>query len=180
MLRIVIPGGTGQVGTILARHFRANGHAITTIARHGGDEQWNALPATVDGADVVINLAGRSVNCRYNETNRREILESRVQATRAVGDAIRNARRPPCLWMNASTATIYRHAMDRPMDEATGEIGGAEPGAPSSWRFSIAVATAWEKAFYEAQAPPEVRKVALRSAMVMSPDRGGVFDTRSG
>ena len=83
---------------------------------------------------------------------------------------------PPRIWMNASTATIYRHAFDRPMDEATGEIGGKEPNAPSTWAFSIDVATSWEEAFFSASTPG-TRKVALRSAMVMSPDRGGVFDT---
>ena len=81
---------------------------------------------------------------------------------------------PPRLWMNASTATIYRHALDRPMDEATGEIGGHELNAPSTWRFSIDVATSWEEAFFSS-VTPETRKVALRSAMIMSPDRGGIF-----
>jgi len=78
--------------------------------------------------------------------------------------------------MNASTATIYRHSFDRPMDEASGEIGGNEPGVPSSWCFSIDVATSWEEAFFAAHTPA-TRKIALRSAMIMSPDRGGVFDT---
>jgi uncharacterized protein (TIGR01777 family) len=81
--------------------------------------------------------------------------------------------------MNASTATIYRHSLDRAMDEETGEIGGHDLGAPSSWRFSIGVATSWEDAFFAAQAP-QTRKVALRSAVIMSPDRGGIFDTLLG
>ena len=107
----------------------------------------------IDGADAVINLAGRSVNCRYHAANRREILESRIDSTRGVGRAIAQASRPPKLWMNASTATIYRHALDRPMDEKTGELGGSEPGAPEKWRFSIDVATQWERAFFDAAAP---------------------------
>jgi hypothetical protein len=185
-MRIVIPGGSGQVGRILARHFFAQGHSVTVIARHPAAEAWRTVPwdghgldqwaVEIDGADVVINLAGRSVNCRYHERNRREILESRVYATRAVGLAIDQAVRPPSLWINASTATIYRHALDRDMDEATGEIGGGESGAPDTWRFSIRVATEWEKAYFDAVVPSGTRKVALRSAMVMSPDRGGVFD----
>jgi uncharacterized protein len=125
---------------------------------------------------VVINLAGRSVNCRYNLANRREIKESRIITTRLVGQAIADAARPPKLWMNASTATIYRHAVDRPMDDVDGEIGGSEPNIPSTWRFSYDVATSWEGAFFEA-ATPNTRKVALRSSMIMSPDKEGVFDT---
>ena len=129
----------------------------------------------MEDADVVINLAGRTVNCRYNAANRRSILESRVQTTKLLGRAISQLGRPPRLWMNASTATIYRHALDRPMDESTGELGGHEPNAPSTWRFSIEVAQAWEESFFAAST--QVRKVALRSAMIMSPDRGGIFDT---
>jgi uncharacterized protein (TIGR01777 family) len=130
----------------------------------------------VDGADVVINLAGRSVNCRYNQKNRREIMESRIVTTRLVGEAIARSSRPPRLWMNASTATIYPHVFDRAMDDIDGELGGSEPGLPSTWRFSYDVAKSWEGTFLEA-ATPNTRKVALRSSMIMSPDRGGVFDT---
>ncbi len=130
----------------------------------------------LEGADAVINLAGRSVNCRYNAANRREILESRLVTTRLVGDAIAAASQPPKLWMNASTATIYTHLTDRAMDDVDGVIGGDEPGLPSTWRFSYDVATRWEEAFREADTP-RTRKVLLRSAIVMSPDRGGAFDT---
>jgi uncharacterized protein len=185
-LRIVIPGGTGQVGQILARHFHEQGHAVTVIARHAKAAEWPVVrwdarnldtwALAIDGADVVINLAGRSVNCRYSAVNRREIKNSRTITTGLVGEAIARAARPPALWLNASTATIYRHAFDRPMDELYGEVGGAEPGIPQKWRFSIDVATSWERAFFAA-ATPQTRRIALRSAMVMSPDRGGVFDT---
>jgi uncharacterized protein (TIGR01777 family) len=155
-------------------------------ARHNQPAPWSTVAwdglhpgewtAALDGADVVINLAGRSVNCRYNEANRHEIKESRITTTRLVGDAIARASRPPELWMNASTATIYTHLTDRPMDDVDGVIGGNEPGLPSTWRFSYDVATSWEKAFFEIEAP-RTRKVALRSAVVMSPDRGGAFAT---
>jgi uncharacterized protein (TIGR01777 family) len=184
-LRIVIPGGSGQIGRILARHFHAQGHAVTVLARHPAVVPWRTVlwdaqepggwAHELDGADLVINLAGRSVNCRYNPANRREIKESRVRTTRLLGEAIAHMSNPPVLWMNASTATIYRHALDRAMDEQTGELGGAEPGAPSTWNFSIDVARSWEQAFFESHCPG-TRKVALRSAMVMSPDRGGVLD----
>jgi uncharacterized protein (TIGR01777 family) len=129
----------------------------------------------LDGADVVINLAGRSVNCRYNAGNRREILESRVRSTELLGETISRLRQPPHLWINASTATIYRHSLDREMDEARGELGEHEPGAPNPWNFSIEVATAWERSFF-ASYTPHTRKIALRSAMVMSAERGGTFD----
>jgi len=143
---------------------------LTWDGRETGD--WTK---ELEGADAVINLAGRNVNCRYTEANRREILESRIRTTQLIGQAIAQATHPPALWINASTATIYRHALDRPMDEATGELGGAEDDAPSTWRFSIDVATGWERAFFEASTP-RTRKIAIRSAMTMSPDKGGVFD----
>ncbi|MEA2655825.1 MAG: uncharacterized protein QOI23_1190, partial [Chloroflexota bacterium] len=120
---------------------------------------------------------GRSVNCRYNPRNRTEIMESRIATTHLVGEAIATSSKPPELWMNASTATIYPHVFDRTMDDiGGGELGGSEPGLPSTWRFSYDVAKSWERAFFEA-ATPNTRKIALRSSMIMSPDRGGVFDT---
>jgi hypothetical protein len=138
-----------------------------------------AWAAEVDGADLVVNLAGRSVNCRYTPAHRREILASRVDSTRAVGLAVARAARPPRAWLQASTATIYAHRYDAPNDEFTGVLGGGEPDAPDTWRFSLDVAQAWEAAAREAEAPG-TRLVLLRSAMVMSPDRGGVFDVLLG
>ncbi|MGA2425978.1 MAG: TIGR01777 family oxidoreductase [Terriglobales bacterium] len=185
-LRIVISGGNGQVGTILSRHFHARGHTVVVLARSGAPAPWGVVnwdgenpgnwASELENADVLINLAGRSVDCRYTPANRRAIKESRIQTTNLLGQAIGQSVHPPRLWMNASTATIYRHALDRPMDEQTGEIGGNEPNAPAKWRFSIDVATSWEGAFFAAMTP-KTRKIALRSAMIMSPDRGGVFDT---
>ena len=157
---------------MVARHVQA---APWSTVRWDG-RQLGGWAKELDGADVVINLAGRSVNCRYNQANRREIKESRIITTRLVGDAIAQAARPPRLWMNASTATIYRQAFDRVMDDVDGEIGGDEPRLPSTWRFSYDVATSWENAFFETLTP-HTRKLALRTSMVMSPDRGGVFDT---
>jgi uncharacterized protein len=125
---------------------------------------------------VVINLAGRSVNCRYTAENRRAMMDSRVESTRVVGEVIAAAARPPRVWLQMSTATIYAHRFDAPNDERTGILGGGEPGAPDTWRFSIDVARAWERAFDEA-VTPSTRKVAMRSAMIMSPDRDGIFDT---
>lgn len=185
MRRIVMPGGSGHVGTLLARHFHGMGDEVTVLSRRPRSMPWRVIPwdgrtpgewlHAIDGCAVVINLTGRSVDCRYTAANRREILESRVDATAVIGRAIAQVATPPAVWLNASTATIYRHAFDRDMDEASGEPGGDEPGAPSTWRFSIGVAKAWERAFFDA-ATPWTRKVALRSAMVMSPGRGGVLD----
>jgi hypothetical protein len=188
-MKIVLPGGSGQVGTLLARAFGGDGHEVVVLGRSASAGPWRSVAwdartlgpwaAELDGADVVINLAGRNVNCRYNAANRREIMESRVDSTRVLGEAIAGCARPPRLWLQSSTATIYAHRFDAPNDEAAGIIGGDEPDAPVSWRFSIEVARAWERAFDEAPVP-HTRKVALRSAVVLSPDAGGIFDVLLG
>ncbi|HZH32330.1 MAG TPA: TIGR01777 family oxidoreductase [Pyrinomonadaceae bacterium] len=185
-MKIVLPGGTGQVGTVLARAFREGGHEVVIFSRRPRSAPWRVVAwdaetvgdwaAEFEGADAVINLAGRSVNCRYNEANRRAIMESRVNSARVVGEAIARAERPPRVWLQMSTATIYAHRFDAPNEEATGRLGGTEPDAPDSWRFSIDVATAWERAVDEARAP-QTRKVKMRAAVILSPDAGGVFDT---
>jgi uncharacterized protein (TIGR01777 family) len=185
-LRIVIPGGTGHVGQILARHFHEQGHCVTVLARHSKPTEWKTVlwnacdlgswTETIDGADIVINLAGRSVNCRYNAANRREIKNSRTITTGLIGQVISQSAHPPPVWLNASTATIYRHAFDQAMDETTGVLGGDEPDVPSKWYFSVDVATSWERALFAADTP-RTRRIALRSALIMSPDSGGAFDT---
>jgi uncharacterized protein (TIGR01777 family) len=184
-MKIIIPGGSGQVGQILSRAFRHDRHEVVILsrtARHadGRAVAWDAetlgaWTSEFEDADAVINLAGRSVNCRYNARNRRLIKDSRVNSARIIGEAIRRARRPPRLWLQASTATIYAHRYDAANDEAAGILGGAEADAPDTWRFSIDVAKSWEQAANEA-ALPSTRRVLMRSAMVMSPDSGGVFD----
>jgi len=183
-MKIVIPGGSGHIGTILARVFHGEGHEVVVLSRLPAVTRWRTIHwdgATlgawrreVDGSDVVINLAGRSVNCRYTGANRREILQSRVSSTEVVGRAIAEATRPPRVWLQASTATIYAHRYDAANDEYTGVLGGDEPAAPSSWRFSIDVARAWEQAFDKA-VTSRTRKIALRSAITMIPDAGGPF-----
>jgi uncharacterized protein len=180
-MKAVILGGTGQVGNVLARGLREAGWEVLVVARNGGDVRWDGKnpgpwEAALDGADAVVNLAGRSVNCRYSEKNLREMFDSRVDSAVAVGRAIAKAATPPRVWLQMSTATIYAHRFDAPNDEATGVIGGNEPDAPAYWRRSIEIATAWEKALEDAPAP-RTRKVALRAAMVMSPSRGGIFAT---
>ena len=184
-MKIVIPGGTGQVGHILARHFHSQGHAVTVFSRSPRPAPWRVVPwdgvtpgdwiADLEQSDVCINLAGRSVNCRYTAANRRTIFESRIRSTSLLNEVIASVKRAPRLWINASTATIYRHALDRAMNETDGELGGTEPGAPDTWKFSIDVAKAWEETFFSTRTP-RTRKIAIRSAMTFSPDRGGVFD----
>ena len=185
-MKIVIPGGTGQVGTVLARAFQKDGHEVVVLSRREAQLPWRVVEwdgktlgdwaTEIDGADVVINLAGRSVNCRYNETNRRQMMDSRTESTRVVGESIAAAAKPPKVWLQASTATIYAHRFDAPNDDVTGIIGGNEPNAPDTWNFSIDVATSWERVTNEAETP-KTRKVLMRSAMIMSPDKGGIFDT---
>lgn len=119
------------------------------------------------------------MNCRYSAKNRAEILESRVLSTRAVGAAIAKSARPPRTWLQASTATIYAHRYDAANDETVGIIGGREPNAPDTWKFSIRVAQAWEAALEESKTP-STRKVALRSAIILSPEDGGIFATLLG
>lgn len=140
-MKVVIPGGSGQLGTRLAGAFAADGHDVVVLSRRAGGpgparqvawdgETLGPWAQELDGADVVINLAGRSVNCRYNAKNRREIMESRVLSTSILGEAIAAAARPPHTWLHASTATIYAHTYGAPNDERTGVIGGDEPGVP--------------------------------------------------
>lgn len=190
-MKIILCGGSGQVGTLCRRAFAAAGHDVVILTRKtcGKSSEQNVRHVEWDAknvgdwatefndADVVINLAGRSVNCRYHQRNRRAIIDSRVQSNHVVGDAIGQAKSPPRLWLQMSTATIYAHRFDAPNDEATGILGGGETeqGAPDTWKFSIDVARAWEKSCLE-MATPQTRKVLLRSAVVMSPDAGGVFD----
>jgi uncharacterized protein (TIGR01777 family) len=184
-MKIVIPGGSGQVGTVLARAYCQSGHEVVVLSREPTNAPWRMVKwdaetigdwaSELEEADAVINLAGRSVNCRYNDQNRRLIKESRVKSTQIVGRAIAQAFHPPRVWLQASTATIYAHRYDAPNDEATGILGGSESNSPDTWRFSIDVATSWERSLNESAAP-KTRKVLLRSAIIMSPDRAGAFD----
>lgn len=201
-MKIILPGGSGQVGTILARHLHGQGHEVVVLTRSRNAEsksvRWRSMhwdaqtldrvwTAELEDADAVIHLSGRTVNCRYTPEHRREIYDSRTIPTRLLGEAIAAARTPPRIWMNASTSTIYRHALDRPQDEFNGELGrriggpptAEQPNLPETWAFSVDVAHQWEYAF-RAIPTPGTHKIALRSSMVMSPDAGGVFSVLSG
>jgi uncharacterized protein (TIGR01777 family) len=189
-MKIVIPGGTGHLGLLLSRALADAGHEVVILSRRANITdpgvagaravRWDGRTAggwtaEIDGADAVINLAGRSVSCRYTEPNLRDMMASRVDSATVVGAAIAGAARPPGVWLQMSTATIYAHSVDRANDEATGIIGGAEEGVPAYWSFSVDIAREWERA--QAEAPtPGTRKVALRTSIVMAPGRGGAFD----
>lgn len=185
-MKVVLAGGTGQVGTILDRALTAEGHDVVVLTRSPrgkGQVRWDGSTLgdwarEIDGSDVVINLAGRSVSCRYTRENLEAMMSSRVESARVVGDAIAAAVRPPEVWLQMSTATIYAHRFDAANTESDGLIGGGEQGVPGYWAYSVRIAQNWEAA-QERAVTPHTRKVALRTAMVMSPDRGGVFDVLS-
>jgi NAD dependent epimerase/dehydratase family enzyme len=197
-MKLVLAGGSGHVGTLLARSFHGGGDEVVVLSRQPAGRPWRvvewnartagAWAAELENAGAVINLAGRSVNCRYSPAHRQAILASRVESTRAIGEAIERAACPPRVWLQMSTATIYAHRYDGANDEIHGILGGSAPGAPGApgnpgvpadWRFSVEVAKAWEGALASASAP-RTRRVAMRTAMVMSPERGGIFDVLLG
>jgi uncharacterized protein (TIGR01777 family) len=177
--RIILAGGSGFLGTALARTFVERGDEIIVFTRAPGNRNdgvkeiaWDAKSPgewmkLVDGADVVINLTGKSVDCRYTETNRRLIIASRVDSTRVLGEAMARCKQPPRVWLNCSSATLYKHTFDTPMDE-NGEVG-ATPEAKDE--FSIEVIHQWERALEQAQTPA-TRKVALRITLVFGRDDG--------
>lgn len=165
--KIIIAGGTGFIGKYLTKQFGDLGYQVIIISRQKGNIQWDDTAGIInalENSEMLINLAGKSVNCRYNEKNKTEILKSRTETTKALGEAILKCNNPPDLWINSGTATIYRHAEDRPMTESAGEIGKG---------FSVEVATNWEKSFFTFQLPA-TRQVVLRMAIVLGKG-GGVI-----
>ncbi|HMI78910.1 MAG TPA: TIGR01777 family oxidoreductase [Ferruginibacter sp.] len=165
--KIVIAGGTGFVGKYLAKRFNELGYEVNIISRQAGHTTWDkpsAIVAALENSEMLINMAGRSVDCRYNEKNKKEIYDSRIKTTKILGEAVLQCKKPPVLWVNSSTATIYRHAEDRPMTESAGDIGTG---------FSVNIATSWEKAFFGFKLQ-NTRQVALRMAIVLGKE-GGVI-----
>lgn len=165
--KIIIAGGTGFIGQYLNKRFTEEGFEVLIISRDSNHISWDYFPplkGALEGAEALINLAGKSVDCRYNKMNKSLILSSRIETTKKLQAVVDQCKLPPKLWINSSTATIYRHSEDREMDEETGEIGSG---------FSVEVARAWEKAFFEI---PEnaTRKVALRIAITIGKN-GGVM-----
>jgi uncharacterized protein len=165
--KIVIAGGTGFVGNYVTQQFRKLGYQVIIISRQKENIQWQDTAGIInalENSEMLINLAGKSVDCRYNNKNKTEILKSRTETTKALGEAIFKCNNPPELWINSSTATIYRHAEDRPMTESKGEIGKG---------FSVDVATSWEESFFSFRLP-NTRQVAVRMAIVLG-KHGGVM-----
>jgi len=180
--RIVIAGGSGFLGRTLAAYFTARGQEVIILTRRtrrgvgpAREVQWDGATLgdwanELEGARALINLAGVSVNCRYHARNRRRMLDSRLDSTCVLGEAISRCANPPPVWLNSSTATIYRHTFGPPWDEE-GEIGGC---AEAKDIFSVQIATEWERVF-NAASTPGTRKVALRSAMVMGHGENSVL-----
>lgn len=186
--KIIIAGGSGFIGQALCNYFGKD-NKIVVLGRQLDHQPTNAFGENtitrdvypniifvqwdgtrqgewskeIDGADLLINLAGKSVNCRYTEKNKKEIFDSRSNATTALGIAVQNAVHPPALWINAASATIYPHATDQPRDESFTAFHDD---------FSVQVCQRWEKTFYE-QRTPFTRKSALRMAITLGP--GGVM-----
>ncbi|KAF0818098.1 Cell division inhibitor SulA [Bacillus sp. ZZV12-4809] len=166
-MKVVLAGGTGFIGESFKNKFKELGYEVHIISRQKQHISWEdklSIKEALEDTELLINLAGKSVNCRYNEANKNEIMNSRIRTTKILGEAIQACTNPPAIWMNSSTATIYRHAEDRPMTEEKGEIGSG---------FSVNVATNWEKTFFSFDLP-KTRQIALRIAIVLGKD-GGVM-----
>lgn len=186
--KIILAGGTGFIGQEMIKHFGKENKIIVLTrqlnnATNNRNHYYSLTAADLqnvrfvkwdgcnidnwvkelEGADILINLAGKSVNCRYNETNKKEIFDSRTKSVKVLGSALKKCSTPPLLWINASSATIYRHATDKPQDEYIGEFHND---------FSVQVCKLWEETFY-GQSTPSTRKVALRMAITLG--TGGVL-----
>lgn len=183
-MKVVIAGGSGHLGRLLCDYFTKKHHEVVVLTRQPKVQRWREVYwdgetlgewcEVLEQADGLINLAGRSVDCRYNRVNRKQIMESRVRSTRVLGQALQACQYPPHFWLQMSTATIYAHQVDGPAHTESGVIGGDEKQVPSSWRYSIDVAKAWE-AEALAWRQDETRLVVMRTAMVMSTEPGGAF-----
>ncbi|WP_431123205.1 TIGR01777 family oxidoreductase [Flagellimonas flava] len=176
MKKIILAGGSGFLGSILQEYFKDKCQQIIVLSRKSYVEkdnirfmEWDGISlgtwaVELENADAVINLSGRSVDCRYTQKNREAIFSSRLLSTKAIGTAIHQCVSPPKVWLNSSTATIYRHSLDKQMDEFEGEIGSG---------FSVNVAQAWERSLFSFRTP-NTRKVAMRTSIVFG-KRGGAF-----
>ena len=176
MKKLIIAGGSGFLGKAIIDYFKNKMDSIIILTRSEGHVkenieyvQWDAKTLGswskhLEGCDVLINMTGRSVDCRYTKRNKKIILDSRVDSTRVLGEAIAQSKNPTKIWLNSSTATIYRHSLDKEMDEDTGEIGDG---------FSVSVAKGWEEAFFSSNTP-QTRKVALRTSIVLGKNGGAL------
>lgn len=183
MKHVMVFGGSGHIGAALRRHLDPSTYRITNvsrIAKSQDDVVWDGKSLGewakhLESADVVINLAGRRVHCRYNKANLQEMMDSRLDSTRIIGEAIAACNNPPVVWLQSSTATIYTHTLGPANDDVTGELGGSEPDLPEVWKYSLEIARNWEAELERAKTP-QTRKVALRMAVMMGIDRDSAFD----
>ncbi|AXG73022.1 TIGR01777 family protein [Flavobacterium arcticum] len=174
MKKLIIAAGTGFLGKVLITHFKDKTDEIVILTRGKSRKEnniyyvnWDAKTMTgweteLEDADVLINLAGKSVDCRYNESNKNKIITSRIDSTAVLNKAVLQCINPPKHWLNSSTATIYRHSLDKQMDETTGDIG---------FDFSMNVAKMWERTFFQTETP-KTKKTALRTSIVLGKNGG--------
>jgi uncharacterized protein (TIGR01777 family) len=165
--KIVLAGGTGFIGKYFEEKFKELGYEIRIISRQAQHTSWGNIGGIIEDledSEILINLAGKSVDCRYNAKNKAEIIKSRTETTEILGNALLACKNPPPLWLNSSTATIYRNSEDRPMTEDQGEIGSG---------FSVEVAKAWEHSFFSFKLA-QTRQIALRITIVLG-ESGGVI-----
>jgi uncharacterized protein (TIGR01777 family) len=181
MNKLIIAAGTGFLGQVLVHHFKNKFDEIVILTRGKSQSidgikyvNWNARTFSgwekeLENAAVLINLAGKSVDCRYTKKNKKEILLSRIESTKILNKAVLNCQNPPRHWLNSSTATIYRYSLDKQMDETDGEIGN---------NFSINVALSWEKAFFKTETPKTL-KTALRTSIVLGKNGGALIPLKT-
>ena len=177
MKTIIIAGGTGFLGQVLEHYFTNKGYIIKILTRYPKQNNhvyWNAKDTgkwtkALEHAEVLINLTGKSVDCRYNATNKKLIYDSRIDSTHVLGLAINLCEKPPKLWINSSTATIYRHSLDVEMTEKHGEIGHD---------FSMHIAKSWEEAF-NSIINPKTRKIILRTSIVLGKKGGALIPLKN-
>jgi uncharacterized protein (TIGR01777 family) len=181
MNKLIIAAGTGFLGQVLINHFKNKFDEIVILTRGKSKiidgikyVNWNAKTFSgweneLENATVLINLAGKSVDCRYTKENKKQILWSRIQSTKILNKAVLNCTNPPKHWLNSSTATIYRFSLDKQMDEVNGEIGND---------FSINVALSWEKAFFKTETPNTL-KTALRTSIVLGKNGGALIPLKT-
>ncbi|MFT5905143.1 MAG: hypothetical protein ACI9E1_000736 [Cryomorphaceae bacterium] len=181
---MMVAGANGFMGRYISRHFLEKGWRVFGLARRtkglavgvefirwDGETLEASWKEVLEGVDVLINLAGRTVDCRYNDENKRQILDSRVTSTKILGNAVAGCASPPSVWMNASTATIYASTREKAQTESEGVIGDG---------FSVEIAKTWEAAFNAAEVDESVRKITLRTTLVMGDEKGTVLDVLSG
>lgn len=177
MKTIIIAGGSGFLGQVLENYFFLKGYQIKILSRHPKRENefyWDAKhlgkwTALLEDTEALINLTGKSVDCRYSAKNKKLIYDSRIDSTAILSSAINACKNPPTVWFNMSTATIYRHSLDKKMTEATGEIGDD---------FSMNIAKSWEKAFNENK-NPKTRKIIIRTSIVLGRNGGALIPLKN-